>query len=250
MTCMMNGRTPFANLTKRFYKTVSVSGEEGDGWRILLDGRVVKTPLRATLALPTEALAQAIAREWEAQSDKIVPKSMPLTRLANTALDAVRGREAEVAADILSFAGRDLVCYRAEAPEELVARQNAAWQPVLQWVETYQLGSKLIVTTGIMPVDQPVEALAAMKWVFSHFDAFALSALHVMTTLTGSAVLTLALAHGQLSVDECWTAAHVDEDFQIAKWGLDAEASARREARRAEMNAAAEFLLLRNAGVC
>jgi chaperone required for assembly of F1-ATPase len=155
----------------------------------------------------------------------------------------VRGREADVAADILSFSGRDLVCYRAEAPAELVAKQSAAWEPVLLWLEA-ELGARLIVTAGIMPVDQPPESLAALQKALTQFDAFSISALHVMTTLTGSAALVLAHAHGRLSVDECWTAAHVDEDFQIAKWGLDAEAGARREARRAEMAAAAEFLRL------
>lgn len=236
------GDTSSPGAAKRFYKAVSVAGD-GEGWRILLDGRAVKTPMRATLALPVEPLTQAIAREWEAQGAKIAPKTMPLTKLANTALDAVRGRETEVAANILSFAGRDLVCYRAEAPDELVARQSASWEPVLQWLEA-TFGARLTVTAGIMPVDQPPESLAALQNALTQFDAFSISALHVMTTLTGSAALALALAHGRLSVDECWTAAHVDEDFQIAKWGLDAEASARREARRAEMDAAAEFLQL------
>jgi chaperone required for assembly of F1-ATPase len=233
---------------KRFYKVVSVAGDS-EGWRILLDGRAVKTPKRATLALPAQPLAQAIAREWEAQGEKIDPKTMPLTKFANTALDAVRGRETEVSTDILSFASRDLVCYRAEAPDELVARQSAAWEPVLQWLDA-EFGARLIVTAGIMPVDQPPESLAALQEALAQFDAFSISALHVMTTLTGSAVLALAHAHGRLSVDECWRAAHVDEDFQIAKWGPDAEAGARRDARRAEMDAAAEFLELRNAGAC
>jgi chaperone required for assembly of F1-ATPase len=248
MTGMTNGQSSSPGTAERFYTAVSVA-EDSEGWRILLDGRTVKTPLRATLALPAEPLAQAIAREWKVQGAKVDPKSMPLTKLANTALDAVRGHETEVAADILSFAGRDLVCYRAEAPDELVAQQSAAWEPVLRWLET-EFSARLIVTAGIMPVDQPPESLAPLQEALTQFDTFSISALHVMTTLTGSAALALAHAHGRLSVDECWTAAHVDEDFQIAKWGQDAEAAARRVARRAEMDAAANFLQLRNAGVC
>lgn len=239
---MTNAQPPSKDAPARFYKAVSIA-ETGDGWRILLDERPVKTPLRAVLALPTEPLAQAVASEWDAQGAKIAPRSMPLTKFANTALDAVRGREAEVAADIIAFAGRDLICYRAETPAELVARQQEAWNPLVRWAEE-QFGAPLVVTAGVMPVDQPGESLAALHEALEAFDAFALSALHVKTTLTGSAVLALAVACERLSVAECWAAAHIDEDFQAAKWGADADAQARRTAREAEMRAAAEFLRL------
>jgi chaperone required for assembly of F1-ATPase len=226
---------------KRFYKTVSVVPEGEGGASIRLDGRPVRTPAKATLAVPSAVLAQAIAAEWEAQGERVDLSSMPLTRLANSAIDGVARRMPEVRADIVKYAGNDLVCYRADAPEELVERQSQAWDPVLVWAEA-TLGARFVVAAGLMPVGQPDHARAAVARAVERHDAFALAALHSMTTLLGSALLALAHAEGHLTAEQAWAAAHVDEDFQISKWGEDAEAQARRARRWGEMQAASRML--------
>jgi chaperone required for assembly of F1-ATPase len=231
---------------KRFYKSVAVgrptSAAEA-AYRILLDGRPVRTPAKAVLALPTLKLAEAVAAEWEAQGERVDPAAMPLTRLANSALDAVRGREGDVQAEIVKYAASDLVCYRASGPPGLVARQAELWDPVLAWSRA-ALGAQFQVATGLMPVPQPEAACAAISRALEGRDAFALAALHVMTTLTGSALLALAHARGPLSVEAAWAVAHVDEDWQIGRWGEDAEAAARRQRRWVEMQAASRMLAL------
>ncbi|WP_088345102.1 MULTISPECIES: ATP12 family protein [Rhodomicrobium] len=244
---MKNGTHSNAETGSRFYKDVATGAAASGGWRILLDGRPVRTPGRAELVLPTLALAEAIAEEWRAQGARIDPHSMPLTKLANTAIDAVAPNLDAVAEDVVAFAGRDLTCYRAGSPETLVARQEAAWDPLLAWAETHH-GARLVPVEGVMPLEQPTASLAAMRTAVGGFEAFPLTALHVMTALTGSAVIALAHAAGRLSLDESWAAAHVDEDFQAGHWGEDAEAKARRDARFADMRAASEFLRLSRAG--
>ena len=239
---MKNGSNETGPRPKRFYSAVSAEAT-GDGWRILLDGRVVKTPKRAELMLPADALAEAVAAEWRAQGAQINPASMPLTKLANSAIDAVTPNLAAVAEDVLSFAARDLICYRAKAPETLVERQAQCWDPLLAWTEQHY-GAKLIVAEGIMPLDQPPDSLAALATALGGFDPFGLTALHVMTTLTASAVLALAHASGRLSLEECWAAAHVDEDYQVSHWGEDADALKRRGLRFADMRVASEFFRL------
>ena len=176
-----------------------------------------------------------------AQGTHIDPSSMPLTRLANSAIDGVTQREAEVRADIAKYAGSDLLCYRAEGPEALQRRQAEVWDPILRWAEQ-ELGARFAISTGLMPVAQPDAAKAAVARALEAYDGFALAALHVITTLTGSVLLALAHARGRLSAEEAWAAAHVDEDWQISKWGEDAEAKARRERRWAEMQAASRML--------
>jgi chaperone required for assembly of F1-ATPase len=193
--------------------------------------------------LPSAALAEAIAAEWEAQGERIEPLGMPLTALANTALDGVIGREVEVAADIVEYAGSDLVCYRADQPPELSRRQAAAWDPIVGWAGEV-LGAKLAIGTGVMPVEQPHSVRDSIQRALEGSDAFTLTALHVMTSLMGSALLALAVLEGRLTAEEAWEAAHVDEDFQAEKWGRDAEADARREHRRREMMAASRLLAL------
>jgi chaperone required for assembly of F1-ATPase len=228
-------------LPKRFYKSAGVV-EHGPGdHRVQLDGRALRTPAKAALAVPSAALAQAIAAEWEAQGEHIDPSSMPLTRLANSAIDGVAQREAEVRADIARYAASDLLCYRAEAPDDLQQRQAAAWDPVLRWVDE-QLGARFATCTGLMPVEQPDAAKAAVAQALEAYDGFALAALHVMTTLTGSVLLALAHAQGRLTAEEAWAAAHVDEDWQISKWGEDTEAQARRARRWSDMQAASRML--------
>lgn len=238
---MKNGRDEKPG-PRRFYSEVALD-EAASGWHILLDGRAVKTPRRAELTLPTRALAEAVAEEWRIQGNELRLQDMRLTRLANTALDAVAPNAAAVTDDILAYAQRDLLCYRAEGPDRLAARQRQLWDPLLAWtLERY--GAKLDTTTGIMPIDQPPESLAALRAAVAGYDVFALTALHVITTLTGSAVLALAHADGRLSLDQSWAAAHVDEDFQREAWGEDEEATQRRQARLVEMRAASEFLRL------
>jgi len=243
---MKNGSNESGARPKRFYEAVAAEATSG-GWRILLDGRVVKTPKRGELLLPVPALAEAVATEWRAQGPQIDPPSMPLTKLANTAIDAVTLNLAAVAEDVLSFAARDLLCYRATAPESLAGRQAACWDPLLSWAEQHY-GARLIATAGIMPVDQPPESLAALRAAVARLDPFALTALHLMTTLTGSAVLPLAHLAGRLSLEEGWAAAHIEEDYQIGHWGEDAEARKRRELRFADMHAASEFFRLSRRG--
>jgi chaperone required for assembly of F1-ATPase len=234
------GREARPLLPRRFYKSVTVEAVDA-AHRILLDGKTVRTPAKAMFAVPTFALAEAIAAEWEAQGERIDPATMPLTRFANSAIDGVRGQEAAVRDDIAKYAVSDLICYRASEPAPLVRRQAEAWDPVLAWAGEV-LGVRLLTAGGVMPVVQPLDAKAAVLRALAECDAFALTALHVMTTLTGSALLALAHARGRLSAEEAWTAAHVDEDWQIIRWGEDAEAAARRQRRWQEMQAASRLL--------
>lgn len=229
---------------KRFYEDVTLATEEADGEAaLLLDGRPVKTPGRQALALPTRGLGEAVADEWRAQGEEIVPERMPLTRLANTAIDGVKGNEAAVAEDIAAFAATDLLCYRAEGPDGLNAIQREKWDPPLLWAEgrfcgPFQRGE------GIVHMEQPEETIRAVRATLSGFDPFSLTALHVMTGLTGSAVLALAVAEDEMSAAEAWEAAHVDEDWQTRQWGEDREAAERRERRKADFDTAARMLAL------
>ena len=227
----------------RFYKAVEVREADG-GHALLLDGRGARTPGRNPLAAPGQALMLKVAEEWERQHETIVPADMPLTRLLNAAIDGVAHTMAETRSDVLSYAGSDLLCYRAEEPDTLVARQAHAFDPVLRWAAD-SLAARLKMTTGVMHVAQPPDALAAIGAALDAYDdPVALAGLSVMTTLTGSALLALAVARGFLSAEAAWQAAHVDEDFQAERWGADAEAVARREARWREFEAAAVVVAL------
>lgn len=238
------GREPLAKpLPKRFYKDVTVAADKAGGFAILLDGRAAKTPGKRKLIAPTEALASAMAGEWAAQGERIDPARMELTRLVNTAIDGVAGKEAEVADDIVAFAGSDLVCYRAEAPEGLIAEQAKAWDPLVAWVRE-RFDARLKLAAGIVHVAQDAKAIERVRAHVHTYDALRLAALHVMTTLTGSAVVALAVAEGRIDAAAAWKAAHVDEDWQIRFWGEDAEARARREQRWRTMQAASRLLEL------
>jgi chaperone required for assembly of F1-ATPase len=195
------------------------------------------------LSLPTRALAEAVAAEWAAQGDHVDPGTMPLTRLVNSAIDGVGGREAEVAGEIANYGASDLLCYRATGPAPLVRRQAQQWDRVLAWGREV-LGIPLLITTGVMPVTQPEAARSALARALADHDQFALAALHVMTTVMGSALLALAHAHGRLRLEEAWAAAHVDEDWQISQWGEDPEAAVRRQRRWVEVAAASRLLNL------
>jgi chaperone required for assembly of F1-ATPase len=231
-------------LPRRFYTSVEVGALDPlTGHAILLDGRIARTPGKRELRLHSEALARAAAAEWAAQQAAIDPALMPLTRLVNTAIDGVALRMADVAADVAKYAMSDLLCYRADFPEGLAERQREAWDPVLAWIaETH--GTTLTVGTGLMPITQPAEVGQGIAAAIAPLDPLRLTALHVMTTLMGSALLALAVLGGHLTPEAAWDAAHIDEDWQIAEWGEDAEARARREHRRQEMLAAATLARL------
>ncbi|HXW25359.1 MAG TPA: ATP12 family protein [Xanthobacteraceae bacterium] len=226
-------------LPRRFYRQAAV--EEGEGaFRVVLDGRPVRTPARGALAAPLPALAAALAAEWNAQGETIDPATMPLTRLANVIIDGVAAAPAPVAAEIEKYLGSDLVFYRAEAPQALRERQARHWDPVLAWARD-ALGARFVLAQGVVHTAQPPAALAAARAAIPS-EPWRLGALHAVTTLTGSALIALALAHGCLTVEEAWVAAHVDEHWNMAQWGTDAIALERRAARRAEMAAAAMVL--------
>jgi chaperone required for assembly of F1-ATPase len=224
---------------KRFYKTAEVSPGD-DGFVLTLDGRPVKTPGRHTLAAPARAIAATIAMEWNAQGETIDPRGMPMTRLANSIIDGVTGRTEAVADDVAKYFGSDLLFYRAGHPEELVARQAQHWDPVLDWARD-SLGANFMLAEGVIHVRQPDAALAAARAALP-VEPWRLGALHVVTTITGSALLALALAQGVRDAEVVWAAAHVDEDWNFATWGEDAEALARRAAARRDYDAAAEVL--------
>ncbi|HVV92350.1 MAG TPA: ATP12 family protein [Hyphomicrobiales bacterium] len=230
------------SLPRRFYTRVAVVAGE-DGYAIALDDRPVKTPARRPLAVADAALAEALAAEWEAQEEVVDPTAMPLNRLVNSALDAVAANIESVRAEVVKYAASDLLCYRAEGPLELARRQGAAWDPVLAWARD-ERHIHLNLAAGVMFVEQPEAALEAVRHEVAALDPLALAALHVMTTLTGSALLALAVLHGQLDAGAAWLAAQVDEDWNAEKWGLDEEAARRTARRRREMEAAARLLAL------
>jgi chaperone required for assembly of F1-ATPase len=240
---------------RRFYEHAQVDDQVEDQaeggaesrageFRILLDGRPVKTPARRTLAAPTRALADAIAAEWEAQRDVIDPARMPLTRLANSIIDGVADAPAAVAAEVEKYLACDLLFYRAERPDGLVSRQSKAWDPVLAWAGE-ALGARFVPAQGLVYVAQPAQALTAAGAAIPRDaarDLWRLGAVHAITTLTGSALIAIALARGALTVEQAWAAAHVDEDWNMDFWGRDELALERRAARFAEMQAAATVL--------
>lgn len=223
-------------LPKRFYAEAGIGEVEG-GFAVLLDGRAVKTPARNMLAVPSRALAEALAAEWAAQGERIDPATMPLNRLVNSAVDGVVGQAEAVRAEVVKYAGSDLLCYRAEGPPRLVEIQSRHWDPVLGWVHQ-TFGAHFVLAEGVMFVEQPQKATTAIADAIAGLDPFELAALSTMTTLTGSALLALAVLHGRLDLDAAWTAAHVDEDWNIELWGEDEEAQQRRANRRMEMQAA------------
>lgn len=232
-----------ASQLKRFYKEAMVLPHEG-AFGLMLDGREARTPARTSLSLPTAEAAALLAAEWTAQGEIIEPSTMPVTRLVNSVIDGVAHTMDAVTAEITRYGSSDLLCYRAEAPAELVGLQAEAWDPVLAWArEAWQ--ARLYLGEGVMHVAQPSHAVAAIGRAIAAGIGqgpgapFRLGALHVMTTLTGSALLGLAVLHDRITVDDAWSKAHVDEDFQIARWGEDAEAAVRRDRRGNDMRAAA-----------
>jgi chaperone required for assembly of F1-ATPase len=226
-------------LPRRFYKAVSV----GQDFAILLDGRGVKTPLKAQLQLPSAAVAEAVAAEWQAQELQINPATMPLTKLANTAIDRASKERCFICEEIKAYAANDLLYYRAEAPAELVALQDQHWNPVLTWASTF-FAAPFQTTRGIIHILQPAETVAAIDRHVETLGGFHLIIAHNLTSLAGSALLAFKLMARAASADEIWTAVHVDEDFQISQWGKDHEAVSRRDNRKREFDATARFLSL------
>jgi chaperone required for assembly of F1-ATPase len=236
---------------KRFYAETAVETGEG-GHRVLLDGRPMRTPAKSVLVVPTRDLAEAIAAEWRGVPDKgeINAAHLPLTRLAATGLDRVTQRRAEVISDTAKYAGSDLLCYRATAPDSLVKLQHEAWQPLLDWAaERY--GAKLVVANGIGFVDQPEESKTLLRDAVAAHGDLALSALYNLTHTAGSVVIALAVAERRLTTEQAFAAAQVDELYQIERWGDDPLAEKHREGVRKDIAASALFLeLLRDARLC
>ena len=226
-------------LRRRFYENATVS-ETPTGRAVQLDGKPVHTPARRPLAAPTLAIAQALAAEWNAQIDVVDPAKMPLTRLANAIIDGVAETPKAVADEIKKYLASDLLFYRTGGPQGLVERQARHWDPILQWAAE-ALGAKFYLGEGVVHVAQPEAALAAACGAVPN-DPWRLGAAHVITTLTGSALIALAMARGQLSAEAAWQAAHVDEDWNMEQWGRDETAMQRRDFRHAEFQAAATVL--------
>jgi chaperone required for assembly of F1-ATPase len=229
------------NLRRRFYAAATIKPEDG-GYAVVLDGRIVRTPARNALAAPNVALAEAIAGEWQRQDEVIDPGQMPLTRLANTIIDGVARSAEAVTAEIEKYLATDLLFYRAEGPPRLIARQHALWDPVLAWART-ALSARFELVEGVIHIAQPAESLRNAAQAIPR-DPWRLGAVHAVTTLTGSALIALALAHGAIEVDAAWAAAHVDEDWNMELWGRDEIALERRAFRFAEMRAGATVLKL------
>lgn len=230
-------------LPARFYDSATVLERDGL-FHVALDGRIARTPARNPLALGSKPVADALAAEWQAQVGRIDPARMPLTRLVNSALDGVADQHEAVRAEIVRYAGSDALCYRAGEPQELTARQDELWNPILRETEA-ALDVRFMLTEGVMHTSQPQATLDAVARRVAAISApVALAGAHNVMTLTGSTILMLALADGRRDSDAVWAAAHCDEDYQIAIWGQDEEAAGRRAIRRAEFDAAA--LLLRH----
>jgi chaperone required for assembly of F1-ATPase len=226
---------------KRFYKDVAVR-EHGGAFEVTLDAKPIKTPMKATPALRTRALAEAVAQEWREQGADIAPATMPLTRLANTSIDRSAAQRDLVIAEVLNFAGGDLLCYRAE-DETLAERQREAWDPILDWLAEKH-GARLSVTIGVTHILQPADAILALGEIVRGLDAYALTSLHAATTITGSLVLALAVIEGRLGVPDAFALSQLDEIHQAEKWGEDAAAAERARGLAHELKVAAEFELL------
>lgn len=230
----------------RFYERAAAAPAAG-GVAVLLDARPVRTPARAALEVPSEALAEAIAAEWNAQGDKVDPRTMPLTGLANAAIDRVAPEQAAFAAGLARYGESDLLCYRAEGPRPLVERQAAAWDPLLAWARR-RYDADFTVTAGIVHRPQPPATVERLAAAVAARDAFRLAALAPLVTISGSLIVALALAEGEIGVDQAWAAANVDEAWQAEQWGEDPLAADALENRRSEFHAASQFLtLLRDA---
>ncbi|MDA0708286.1 MAG: ATPase [Proteobacteria bacterium] len=225
---------------KRFYKDVTIKSHEDD-FVILLDGKFVKTPEKNLLTIPTEKMAKIIQDEWQAQEDKIKPHLMPITKLANTAIDRVDKRKSEIIKMLVEYAVSDQVCYRADNPPDLIQQQNDIWDPLIKWLyETHRINLK--ITTGIKFIDQENIALDKFRSVFESMESFPLTAYYNMATILGSVTIGLNLYQGQISIEQAWNAGQLDENYQISIWGVDEEAEIRRKNLKSDLEYASQFL--------
>lgn len=228
---------------KRFWKAACSVPCDG-GFAVHLDDRPVKTPAKAGLIVPTEAMASAIAAEWDAQTDKVDPRTMPVTRGANAAIDKVRIQRGEVIAMLAEYGDSDLLCYRAAGPEGLIERQAAGWDPMLDWVAE-AIGARLRVGEGVMHVTQDQAALMRLHEALIEFDDFALAAVHDLISISGSLVLALAVTRGAISPEDAWGLSRIDEQWQVEQWGEDDEATAMELTKRIAFLDADRFYRLR-----
>lgn len=233
----MNGWVP-----KRFWKEATVE-REAEGFGVRLDGRAVKTPAKASLTLPSQALAEAVAAEWDAQGEKIEPATMPATRAANAAIDKVRAQFGEVAGLIAAYGETDLLCYRADAPQALADRQAEAWNPLLDWADS-ALGARLTATAGVMHIPQPEPALIALKTRVHALDPFELTALHDLVGLSGSLIIGFAALESWSDAETLWHLSRIDEAWQEEQWGIDEEAAAVAARKKDEFAQALRFFNL------
>jgi chaperone required for assembly of F1-ATPase len=227
---------------KRFWTAAEAVACDG-GFTVRLDGRPVKTPAKAALVVPTQAMAKAIAAEWDAQTGEVKPATMPVTRAANSAIDKIIPQRDEVVEIIAAYGGSDLLCYRALGPAALIARQAAGWDPVLDWADTV-LGARLVVTAGVMHVEQPYDALKRLTARVAGMTEFQLAGLHDLVAISGSLVLALAVTERRLSEGEAWALSRVDEAWQIEQWGADEEAAELEAFRRVAFGEASRFYAL------
>jgi chaperone required for assembly of F1-ATPase len=225
---------------KRFWKEVSVTAE-GEDWSLRLDARPVKTPARAALTVPTEALAEAIAEEWRSVGETIDPQAMPLTGLANAAIDRVASNQPAFAQGLANYAEADLACYRAEGPQELVARQVWHWDKLLGWARR-RFDVDFVVTSGLIHVAQPPATVARLTHAIAELDPFRLAGLSPLVTIGGSLLAALAVFEKAMTTEEAWQAVSVDDRWQLEQWGADAEAEAVLAYRQRDFLAAARFL--------
>lgn len=224
---------------KRFWKVAAVAQLE-TGYTVHLDGRAVKTPAKTPLVVPTRALAEAIAKEWDAQVEKIDPLSMPVTRGANAALDKVATQKAEVVEMLAAYGDSDLLCYRAAGPDELIALQKDAWDPLLEWA-AQALNAPLVSAEGVMHVPQAPTSLENLTVLVADMDIFALAAFHDLVAMSGSLILALAVTKGRLTAQDAWVLSRIDEDWQISQWGEDEEAQATMAIKKDAFEAADRF---------
>ena len=232
---------------RRFYKQVATTPVGDAGFEVHLDGRPVRTPMRHPLQLPGSAVADAVASEWDAQGEEVDVESMPITRIAATAIDRVRHDRDVYTTQVSAYAETDLVCYRVPAPSGLVVMQSKAWQPLLDWSRE-KYGAELKVTEGLAPVEQDRDSLNRFRAALDDHDEFELAALSVVTAASGSLVIALALVQDRIDAREAYEASQLDESYQNAIWGVDPEAQKRRDVLRADLEASAIFLALLRAG--
>jgi chaperone required for assembly of F1-ATPase len=225
---------------KRFWKDVDAE-QEGEGWAVRLDGRPLKTPARAALTVPTRPLADAIADEWRAVGETIDPRAMPLTGLANAAIDRVEPDRQAFANGLANYAEADLLCYRADGPPGLVERQEEAWDALLAWARR-RYDVDFVTTAGLVHVAQPAATVEQLSHAVAAVDNFHLAGLSPLVTVGGSLVTALAVLEKAIEADEAWLAVSIDDCWQLEQWGADAEAEAALENRRRDFLAAARFL--------